>query len=201
MGLRKPALSATEAKRLAAARIEKSKVGPPASIKGATLPDLHSEIEDQSRFLTEVKHRHQLDPQLCVPTIDALSSVATQQKIQVFLSARPPAREVSLTYDRLSLQYTPIKSLQMILRRALKDYEALLEDGSFRKAPKSYPVPQMPLDNGIIACTSRMFPVSLVNVARSHFDPLGLETKRSFGLMLATAALACFFVEEKRLSR
>ncbi|WP_246754588.1 VirC2 family conjugal transfer protein [Agrobacterium fabrum] len=72
----------------------------------------------------------------------------------------------------------------------------MLADGSFRVAPKSYPIPST-TEKSVLVQTSRMFPVALLEVARSHFDPLGLETARAFGHKLATAALASFFAGEK----
>ncbi|OWK25299.1 hypothetical protein AJ87_11545 [Rhizobium yanglingense] len=202
MGIRKPALSAVEAKRLAAARIGVSEPDLQAVADKSPARPLLDNIhpEDSRRPLTDVRCRRQSD-QRSIPTVDALSSTAVPEKIQVFLSARPPAREVSAVFDRLILQYSPVKSLQMILRRALDDYEAMLEDGSFRMAPKSYPVPQTASEHRIVAQTSRMFPVLLVEVARAHFDPLGLETGRAFGRKIATAALACFFSAEKKFDR
>lgn len=84
----------------------------------------------------------------------------------------------------------------MILRRALGDFENMLADGSFRAAPNSYLIPQTTSEKSIIVQTSRMFPVLLLEVARKHFDPLGLRLP-AFGHKLATAALASFFAGEK----
>jgi hypothetical protein len=46
-----------------------------------------------------------------------------------------------------------------------------------------------------------MMPVTLLTLARAHFDPLGLESTRAFGLKLATTALAAFFAREVRRHR
>ncbi|MCF1436952.1 MULTISPECIES: conjugal transfer protein VirC2 [Rhizobium/Agrobacterium group] len=196
MGIHKPALSVGEAKRLAAARPEIVQTVPTRFSQGAQPPRLPERGRPLDRPLpTAAKRRDNFDRQL-VLTADALSSAAAPEKIQIFLSARPPAPEVSKIYDTLILQYSASKSLQMILRRALADFESMLEDGSFSTAPKSYPISHV-VNKPIIVQTSRMFPVSLLELARNHFDPLRLETARAFGHKLATAALASFFATEK----
>jgi hypothetical protein len=116
----------------------------------------------------------------------------------VFISAYFPAPSFSPVFDILIRQYAPQKALQMILRRALADYEDMLEDGSFRNAGTFYaPAPLAPL----LVQTSHMMPKPLLTLARAHFDPLGLESTRAFGLKLATAALAAFFAAEGRRGR
>lgn len=82
----------------------------------------------------------------------------------------------------------------MILRRALDDYEQMLETGAFQKAPATYASKEADIE--AMVQTSRMMPKQLVAVARAHFDPLGLESTRAFGRKLATAALATFFASE-----
>jgi hypothetical protein len=113
-------------------------------------------------------------------------------KIQVFLSAALPARGVSKSFERLCRQYAPAKSLQMILRRALDDYEVLLENGDLDNLPEIYTEAVAPEVCGIIQ-TSRIMPLRLIERARAHFDPLGFESDRAFGRKLASAALAIFF--------
>jgi len=113
-------------------------------------------------------------------------------KIQVFLSAALPARGVSKSFERLCRQYAPAKSLQMILRRALDDYEVLLENGDLDNLPETYTEAVAPEVCGIIQ-TSRIMPTRLIERARAHFDPLGFESDRAFGRKLASAALAIFF--------
>ncbi|GAJ95564.1 conjugal transfer protein VirC2 [Rhizobium rhizogenes] len=199
MGIRKPALSVGEARRLAAARPEIVHPIPARSSKNSAQPQLPERggQEDRPPPPIAAKRRDNSDRQSML-TADALSSTAPPEKIQVFLSARPPAPEVSKIYDNLILQYSASKALQMILRRALADFENMLADGSFSTAPNSYAVPQAISEKSIIVQTSRMFPVSLLKIARNHFDPLGLETARAFGHKLATAALASFFAGEKK---
>jgi hypothetical protein len=120
---------------------------------------------------------------------------ARTEKAQVFLSAPLPALGVSTVYETLCRQYQPQKALQMVLRRALQEYEAMLEDGSFLMAPEFYAVDQgAGLDDFVQ--TSRMMPKGLTGIARAHFDPLGLESTRSFGRKLAISALASFFARE-----
>ncbi|QCJ00985.1 conjugal transfer protein VirC2 [Agrobacterium larrymoorei] len=196
MGIRKPALSVGEARRLAALRSEVVQTVPAHSSQGAQFPQLPERGRPEVLHPpSAAKRRDNFDRKLLL-TADALSSAATPEKIQVFLSARPPAPEVSKIYDNLILQYSTSKSLQMILRRALVDFESMLADGSISTAPKSYPISQVS-NKPVIVQTSRMFPASLVEVARNYFDPLGLETARAFGHKLATAALASFFAGEK----
>lgn len=113
-------------------------------------------------------------------------------KIQVFLSAALPARGVSKSFELLCRQYAPAKSLQMILRRALDDYEVLLENGDLDNLPETYTEGVAPDVCGIIQ-TSRIMPLRLIETARAHFDPLGFESDRAFGRKLASAALAIFF--------
>lgn len=122
-----------------------------------------------------------------------------EPKAQVFLSAPLPASGASASYDSLSKQYPAAKALQMILRRALDDYEARLDDGSYRASVAEYPIESK--GKPVIIQTSRMMPVRLLEVARAHFDPLGFESTRAFGRKLAYAALACFFEMEKKRKR
>jgi hypothetical protein len=83
----------------------------------------------------------------------------------------------------------------MILRRALDDYEQMLENTAFQDTAAIY-APDETGAAGSIVQTSRMMPMGLVAIARAHFDPLGLESTRAFGRKLATAALAAFFARE-----
>lgn len=119
-----------------------------------------------------------------------------EPKTQMFLSAPLPATGVSVNYDRLSQQYPAAKALQMILRRALDDYEARLDDGSYRASATEYPI----RDEGkpVVVQTSRMVPVRLIDTARAYFDPLGFESTRAFGRKFACAALASFFEKERK---
>jgi len=115
-------------------------------------------------------------------------------KIQVYVSAEIPAAGVSDTYDLVSRHYSPQKALQMILRKALQDYDFVLENGKFLELAEIYPVDEVA--HGFFVQTSRMMSKELYQIARSHFDPLGLESTRSFGRKLASAALATFFSHE-----
>lgn len=113
-------------------------------------------------------------------------------KMQVFLSAALPAKNVSKSFELLCRQYAPAKSLQMILRRAMDDYEVLLENGDLDDLPETYTEATAPEVCGIIQ-TSRIMPTRLIERARAHFDPLGFESDRAFGRKFASAALAIFF--------
>jgi VirC2 protein len=116
-------------------------------------------------------------------------------RIQVFISANVPLPGVSRSFDLLSRQYPPEKALQMILRRAMDDYEESLSRGRYEVAADSYP-----LDSDIVVYTSRMMPRHLLALARDHFDPLGFESARAFGQKLANAALTLFFAAERKKS-
>lgn len=117
-------------------------------------------------------------------------------KTQVFVSAPLPAVGVSSAFEILLQQYPPNKALQMILRRALDDYEQMLADGSFQKVAIGYPADAT--TPAKLVQTSHMMRQPLLALARAHFDPLGLESARAFGLKLATAALTVYFSREGR---
>lgn len=118
-------------------------------------------------------------------------------KVQVFVSAPMPAQGTSPIFERLCQQYPPRKALQMILRRALHDYDLMLESGAFHKAPASYRLYEAAPTDCFVQ-TSRMMSTELLAIARNHFDPLGLESTRAFGRKLATTALASFFACEPK---
>lgn len=202
MGIRKPRLSVTETKRLAFERADE----PHLSVKHASTVTKFARVDGDPEDAAPDHAEHDrkttspLEPtrarDVSDLTVDALSPVATPEKVQVFLSALPPAPGVSNIFDTLCLQYSPAKSLQMILRRAISDYEAMLLDGTFKGAQTSYPV--IKASNPLFVYTSRMMDASVVAIVRAHFDPLELESNRALGLKLATAALACFFASEPR---
>ncbi|MGY5794526.1 VirC2 family conjugal transfer protein len=175
MGIRKPAFSVAKTRRLVAGRYERAtseQADNPAGNKITSSQALP--INNNVIFSSE--------PYEPVP------------KVQVFLSAAIPARGISASFDVLIGRYRRAKALQMILRRALDDYELMLSDGSFTKSTLIYSVEE-PL---VVVATSRMMPRHLVEIALSHFDPLGFESTRAFGRKLATSALAVFFDKEKR---
>lgn len=121
-------------------------------------------------------------------------------KLQIFLSAYPPAPGLSKSYDMLIERYSPSKALQMILRRAMDEYEQRLTDGTHVNCRETYETD--PQSQGHLPVqTSRIIAEALVERARRHFDPLGFESARAFGFKLATAALANFFAEEARYRR
>ncbi|UGA48970.1 VirC2 family conjugal transfer protein (plasmid) [Bradyrhizobium quebecense] len=114
-------------------------------------------------------------------------------KVQVFLSAALPAPGFSPVFDSLCGQCRPAKALQMILGRALDDYQVILLSASLTKLAAAYPVEE-PLS---LVSTSRMMPRRAIEIALAHFDPLGLESARAFGRKLASAALDMFFENER----
>ncbi|CUX65747.1 Protein virC2 [Agrobacterium tumefaciens str. Kerr 14] len=128
--------------------------------------------------------------------IMASASMKGPDKMQIFLSAPIPAEGVSTVYPVLTRQYGPQKALQMILRKAMSQYEKLLRNGQFQGLVEAYAInPDAPEP---FVQTSRMMPRAIVAIARAHFDPLGFESTRAFGRKLGTAALAAFFVAERR---
>lgn len=192
MGIRKPALSVTEARRLSVVRsVASQQISQPTS--GAAAPPVPASVTPVPRPEKQA---------LAVkPAAAPIAHVARNapRKIQVFVSAYVPAPKVSPVFDILCKQYHAEKALQMILRRALDDYEEMLADGTFQDTPSSYTF-ENPETQAVLVQTSRMIPVKLLRVARAHFDPLELESARAFGFKLATAALAAFFAREMRKS-
>lgn len=231
MGIRKPSLSVTEARRLAnihsdfpslndgrpepiepKAKISQAPVPavPQASSSGSPLPEplaYPASGRDRAKGPSEIKKPvttrprkelppGSLSPPLMLPTSPLLAAVADHQiakveKVQVFVSALRPAPGVSAMFDMLQATYSPQKALQMIMRKALQDFDSSLESGEFLKYASVYDIDRAATDAPIQ--TSRMMPRTALTLARGHFDPLGLETSRAFGRKLATAALAAFF--------
>lgn len=122
-------------------------------------------------------------------------SAFTVEKVQVYVSALQPAPGVSAMFDTLLSNYPSRKALQMILRRALHEYDLALESGEFLKYASGYDINLAVVESPIQ--TSRMMPKKALALAREHFDPLGLESTRAFGRKLATAALAAFFARHR----
>ncbi|MEL6820017.1 MAG: VirC2 family conjugal transfer protein [Pseudomonadota bacterium] len=204
MGIRKPKVSAREARQLAG-QIPGKKAKEQAIVKknessGPQAPKVPSPIEATEPVLARepsVKANIKPKPDITpgpVPT--SRMAPIRSAKTQVFLSAIIPAPGVSKSFDELSRYYPATKALQMILRRAMSDYEILLANGKFAKSTMAYPVPDGRPDQ-LLVQTSRSMPNELIEVATNHFDPLGFESKRAFGLKLATAALATFFKNER----
>ena len=253
MGIRKPSVSVTEARRLAETRqagldLATARAAPPApdalSPKPGPLPDPASDPTSDGadaagkddgapqgagsgrpgisghtpeRKAPERKRPDRPAPETPSgaapggrPLFDPLAA-QREAKIQVFLSAPLPADGVSRSFDLLTRTYPPARALQLILRRALDLYEPRLEDGTFAAAPADYPVAGQSVSGqsteataggsaegeGDLVQTSRMMAKRVVSIARAHFDPLGFESNRAFGRMLATAALAAFFEAER----
>lgn len=185
MAIRKPSLSVQEARHLAKTRNA-------ALDNDLPLPPLAPEL-NTSQETSAATPAPQSGSGMRLST--SLLDGGNEPTTQVFLSAPLPSVGVSKSFDFLSKQYPPDKALRMILRRALDDYEAALEEGRFNSLPASYPVQNASAKVPIIQ-TSRMMPVALIKRARAHFDPLGFESDRAFGRKLACAALAAFFARE-----
>ncbi|RLQ85235.1 VirC2 family conjugal transfer protein [Notoacmeibacter ruber] len=203
MAIRKPRLSVTEARTKATANDSQS---------ANSLPPRHSSTPSARQQGEPGRQRVETPPtdaptppplQAAVPApamLRPIEDAEPEPKVQVFVSAVLPAKGVSPSFDMLCRQYRPSKALQMILRRALDDYEALLQSGGYKKCPSSYETVRLS-DQGALIQTSRMMPVALVSVARAHFDPLGLESTRAFGRKLASTALAAFFRAEAKRAK
>jgi hypothetical protein len=115
------------------------------------------------------------------------------ERCQVFVSAYMPLPGVSMSFDVLSNHYTPKKALQMILRRALDHFEHCLEEDRFKNLPHHY---ECDLKKNVP--TSRIMRKELIERARLFYDPYGFESSRSFGLKIASTALAAFFAIEPK---
>lgn len=206
MGIRKPLLSVVETKRLA--KIWPSVPVDDPGLEVATMtpadPDPTASVAEmptcaKAMVTTENRSPPRRNATALTnerPPLPSQFAPRSAGRIQVFLSAIVPSQGASRVFDQLCREYNPGKALQMILRRALDDYEGLLENGAFQKTATSYVSLE---DNSAksIVQTSRMMPVNLLAIARAHFDPLGLESARTFGRKLATAALAAFFDDER----
>ncbi|MCJ9719963.1 VirC2 family conjugal transfer protein [Agrobacterium sp. SHOUNA12C] len=222
MAIRKPNLSVTEARRLAnvrSAATDSSAVSMPPSPAAATAPatpaptaepvaptanakptaaDLRPPISSTLPSATKTSsHRPARVKEITRSATEPSPHIfpARSDKVQVFVSALLPAPGVSPVFELLCRQHPPQKALQMILRRALHDYDEMLDSGAFQKAAVTYaPDDTVPVE--FFVQTSRMMLPPLLAIARAHFDPLGLESSRAFGRKLATAALAAFFARE-----
>jgi hypothetical protein len=195
MAIHKPALSVKEARRLAVVRSAASDLMAKTP-DGQTASAAGSSGSAEAIPLPVIRPA----PKKTAPAARPAQAAGVRpKKVQVFVSAMVPAAKTSPVFDVLSRQYPPQKSLQMIMRRALDDYEEMLADGSFSGQPETYEQEANP--GPTLVQTSHMMPVTLLTLARAHFDPLGLESTRAFGLKLATAALAAFFSREVRRHR
>ncbi|MDR6101873.1 hypothetical protein QE369_002070 [Agrobacterium larrymoorei] len=205
MGIRKPGLSVTDARRLASVRSSATKrTAAHASEKSdafdkASAPPEPSTLRRQESSSTQRMRKPEGSISQAVDRkpldLQQIPAPQTGEKVQVFLSAPLPASGVSGTFDFLCRQYPPRKALQMILRRAFDDYERLLKTGAFIEEPQVYLFDEAAAATSLVQ-TSRMIPKSLVAAARAHFDPLGLESMRAFGRKLGTAVLASRFARE-----
>ncbi|MCK7615032.1 VirC2 family conjugal transfer protein [Roseibium sediminicola] len=102
-----------------------------------------------------------------------------------------PATGVSATFDTLCRSYSAKKALALILRKAMPEFERRLLDGKAKSAPRDYPIQPGDLK------TTRTMPEDAYQLAKSQFDPLDMLPNRQFGRIVALAALAAFFKNEK----
>jgi hypothetical protein len=102
-----------------------------------------------------------------------------------------PATGVSATFDTLCRTYSGKKALALILRKAMPEFERLLRDGKIESAPRDYPIQPGDLK------TTRTMPEDGYQLAKVQFDPLDMLPNRQFGRIVALAALAAFFKNEK----
>jgi hypothetical protein len=205
MAIHKPSLTVTEARRLAkinsalgevdgglppAVFPKKLELAPePAPVQTGTAPSAVRRTADKP------SPKPSTTPS-SFPVAAAYDySALAEDKVQVYVSALQPAPGVSAMFDTLLINYPSRKALQMILRRALHDYDLGLESGEFLKYAPGYAINPATAESPIQ--TSRMMPKKVLALAREHFDPLGLETTRAFGRKLATAALAAFFARHR----
>ncbi|MEO1747905.1 MAG: VirC2 family conjugal transfer protein [Pseudomonadota bacterium] len=203
MGIRKPKVSAREARQLAGQIPNKDGERVSSSAPGAIKAPRKVKAPSPAPVAATTAEKPPNNAKAAAASSSAVSAPRAvpvkpirNAKTQVFLSAIIPAPGVSKSFDELSRYYPASKALQMILRRAMSDYEILLANGRFAKSTMAYPVPDGRPDQ-LLVQTSRSMPNELIEVATSHFDPLGFESKRAFGLKLATAALATFFKNER----
>lgn len=206
MAIRRPLLSVDQTKQRtsgSAVRFEAGDAEPRAA--GLNTDDINVGSKDTdlsvSLDLPKTKATYHKPPvprdiKSCPVLVPVQAPRASLTRIQVFVSAVLPLPHTSHVFDQLCQEYPSSKSLQMILRRAMDDYEHLLETGEHMNRPTDYPAVDDISPQTIIQ-TSRMIREDLLLIARSKFDPLGLETARTFGRKLATAALATFFEREQ----
>jgi len=102
-----------------------------------------------------------------------------------------PATGVSVTFDTLCKTYPAKKALALILRKAMPEFERRLLDGKAKSAPRDYLVQPGDLK------TTRTMPEDAYQLAKGQFDPLDMLPNRQFGRIVALAALAAFFKNEK----
>ncbi|MGX5805124.1 VirC2 family conjugal transfer protein [Bradyrhizobium sp. Arg314] len=192
MGISRPTISVKKVRQLAAMRLERSPVVSTPAFSNPSEATAPTELAGLSTSVT-------VAPPRALPARKTVGlskeSYQADPKVQVFLSAALPARGISASFDMLTGQYRPAKVLQMILRRALDDYELLVSDGAFTKITPVYSVAEPP----VFVATSRMMPRRLVDMALAHLDPFGVESARTFGRKLATSALVIFFENEKKV--
>ncbi|SHN16682.1 VirC2 family conjugal transfer protein [Roseibium suaedae] len=138
-----------------------------------TIPDMGQEKQKRRAKLPAKPHRRK------------------KPGILVTVDVPLPAAGVSATFDALSRTYSGKRALALILRKAMPKLERHLLEGKSKSAPRDYPVQPGDLK------TTRTMPEDAYQLAKVQFDPLDMLPNRQFGRIVALAALAAFFKNEK----
>lgn len=108
------------------------------------------------------------------------------------ITVTTPSQGVSPAFDLLSADHGPEEALRMILRKALKSFEAQLETGTVKLQQPDY-------QKGDIAIsTTKTLSNSAYQTATRLFDPLDMLSNRRFSIKIAEAALNQFFAVENQ---
>lgn len=149
------------------------------------------------------------EPSKSVQTIEASSADETKPAAMfvgkasagagaiIPVSAPIPSPGVSATFDALAQTRSPAEAIQALLRKALNAYEPMLIDGSFAKAPTTYPTDEPDVRKGEVWIRRKLSQPAL-DAARAHFDPYEVDPARPFGRKVAVAALAAYFDNENK---
>jgi hypothetical protein len=166
----------------------------PASASHANTPDpaqnTHAHPEPETAFRSPKTRREKpvSSPASAKP---GTGHAEASEKLTISISAPIPEKGVSRLFDALLQNHSEQEALRLILKKALPIFESALIDGSFQKSPKDYPA------RPATATTRRAIKHEAFNVAKQAFDPLDVYTLNKIGRMIATAALAAFFKNEK----
>ncbi|MET1416788.1 VirC2 family conjugal transfer protein [Roseibium sp. HPY-6] len=120
------------------------------------------------------------------------NTAVVSERQTIAVTAPIPERGVSKLFDALLKNHDEQEALRLVLNKALPLYETALLDGSFQKSLIDYPA------RSTTATTRRSLKHEAINVAKQAFDPLDVYTANKIGRIIATAALAAFFENEKQ---
>lgn len=161
-----------------------------------TIPEFIKTNEKKDNKVREKHKKNSNRQNVVVNKIPRKSEWEEVKKEQVFLSAYVPAKGISPTFDALTGYYSERKALQMILRRAILEYEEALSNDKYQNLPQNYDI-KNPDDRSNLISTSRTMSSDLALKAKNFIDPMGFESNRAIGFKIATTALASFFKSEK----